>query len=77
MECEDESRPLLNGDERVCVEKEGLLCVRLTLGEAWQRHFFIRKGRGAVKISAELSISADYMHVAAVKESEGKKVSVK
>lgn len=49
--------------------RAGLLCVRLTLGEAWRRDCFIT---GGVQISTERSITTDYMHVAAVKESRRK-----
>lgn len=54
---------------RESVWRVALLCVRLTLGKAWQSHFFISRG---VKISLELSINTDYMHVDAVKESRRK-----
>lgn len=54
-----------NGDERVCVEG------RATESQVNPGQFFIRRGGGGgdVKISPELSINTDYMHVDAVKES--------
>lgn len=53
-----------NGDERVCVEG------RATERQVNPGQFFIRRGGElGVKISLELSINTDYMHVDTVKES--------
>lgn len=65
MECEEEFRPLLNGDERVCVEGRTTVC-QVNPWQSLAEPFFIG---GVVKISLELSINTDYMHVDTVKES--------